>query len=58
MQDRKIDIEALTEEQLANTIKVLGEQIKEDINEVCEKHNKKLSRYGLCCKMQVHIVEK
>lgn len=55
--DRKIDVNKLSNDELEKTIQVLGDQIRNDVDALCEKYNKKLNRYGLACKLGVHILE-
>ena len=45
--DRKIDVNKLSNDELEKTIQVLGDQIRNDVDALCEKYNKKLNRYGL-----------
>lgn len=54
---RAINVEGLTEEQLAQTIDKLGQIIRNDVDATCDKANQLLSRYGLACKMQIVIDE-
>jgi hypothetical protein len=53
MNDRKINTDALSEDQLEASIKKLTQVIDKDVNETCERVNQLLARYGLKCKMQL-----
>lgn len=53
--DRKINVEAFTEEQLAQASEALGVAIRNEVDATCEKINKLLDRYGLICKMEIVI---
>ena len=55
--NRKINVDQLTEEQLQTAIDTIGGNMRKDVDEICEKYKKLLKRYGLTCKMDVHIGE-
>lgn len=54
---RAINVDKLDEKQLETAIDRISSKITTDIDEVCDKANKLLARYGLCCKMQIVIEE-
>jgi hypothetical protein len=55
VEERKIDIEKLTEEQFEAAVQAVGKKVNEKVDAVCEEANKLLKRYGLSCKMHVVI---
>jgi len=55
--NRAIDVEKLGDEQLENAINKISNQITGDIDNICNKANELLNRYGLQCKMQIVIEE-
>ena len=52
---RKIDVEKMSEEQLEKAILNISNKIKIDLEELINKSNQLLNRYGLACKMNILI---
>lgn len=53
--ERKVDLKALSPQQLADLELQLGNKIRQICDEACEKANRVLSVYSMKCKMQIVI---
>lgn len=57
LEDRKIDVNAMDDNQLESTISALSNKITGRVEDLAEDINKTLKRYGLKCKLGL-VIEK